>query len=500
MRLRRIFLAFLIILCLLSTLSLTGHKLSVKAQARTWTVDDDGPADFSRIQEAVNNASSGDTVFVHEGTYNESVEISKSISLIGEDRDLTTIRGQESDFVISISASNVNVKGFTLTKSISRPSDSGISIVSTGNTISHNKIVGIYGGITLYTFRYNMISDNIVLSSNESGLSLLFSTNNWFIGNTISNNREGVSLTNSRNNWFIGNTILDNQEGVSLTGMSSFNFFYDNNFYDQVTLDTGLANTWSYAGEGNYWSDYSGRDLNGDGIGDEPYTLDAGNRDGNPLMGAFSSIDVVWAQKTYSVTLISNSTVSHFRFEEGTETGNRIILFDVAGDDGTVGFSRIVIPIGLMNYSFVLVGEEEATPKVLNLSNRIDRSIVYLYLTYSHINQTIMVISSKTFNLYNELLNSFSRLQTDLNSLTEVYSSLLKNYDALLGNYSQLQQSYSELNASYHDHLTDYQSNLENFKSLMYIFASATAIFIVSTIYLSKRLHTPASKVVEDKK
>jgi len=482
---------------LLSTLSLTGCRLSVKAQPRVWTVDDNGLADFSKIQDAVNNASPGDTVFVREGTYNESVEIGKSLSLIGEDRDLTTIRGQDSDFVISITASNVSVKGFTLNKSISRPSDSGIIIVTSGNTISHNKIVGIYEGIILYSFSKNMVSDNIILSSNDTGISLVFSTNNWFIGNTISNNQEGISITSSRNNWFIGNTISNNQGGISISGISSFNVFYDNNFYDAVRLESGLANTWSYGGEGNYWSNYSGQDLNGDGIGDEPRSLDAGNLDGSPLMGMFSSFNVILARKTYSVTLISNSTVSDFRFEEGTETGNRIIRFNVAGEDGTIGFSRIGIPIGLMNYSFVLVGEQEAIPKILGASNK---THVYLYLTYSHTNQTIMVISSKTLNLYNELLDSFSKLQTDLDGLSEIYSKLLKNYDALLGNYSQLQQSYSELNASYHDHLSDYQSNLENFKNLMYTFASATAIFIITTIYLSKRSHTPTSKVFEDKK
>ena len=497
MTLKKIILAFLAIICLLSTLSSTGHKLSAKAQTRVWTVDDNGPADFNKIQEAVNNASSGDTIFVHEGTYNESIEINKSVSLVGEDRDLTIVNGQDADFAISITADNVTVKSFTIKKESPRTTDSGIRLLSSGNTINHNKIVGIYTGIILYLFINNMVSDNIVLSSNDTGISLLFSTNNWFIGNTISNNQQGISVETSRNNWFIGNTISNNQQGMSLTGTSSFNFFYDNSFYDPVNLDRGLANTWSYGGEGNYWSNYSGHDLNGDGIGDEPYSLDVGNRDGSPLMGAFSTFNVVLARKTYDVTLISNSTVSDFKFDQGTETGNRIIRFNVAGKDGTVGFSRIVIPIGLMNYSLVLADGEEAVSMKLDISNR---THVYLYLTYSHTNQTIMVISSKTLNLYNELLDNFSKLQTDLHSLTEIYSNLLSNYDALLGNYSQLQQSYSELNASYHDHLVDYQSNLENFKSLMYIFAFSTAIFIITTIYLSKRLHAPAGKTFEDKK
>ncbi len=496
MRLKTIPPATLITLCVLSTLSLTGHEMYAKAQVQTWTVDDDGSADFSKIQEAVNNASSGDIIYVHAGIYNESVEINKSLSLIGEDRDLTTIQGEDSDFVIYITANNVTVQGFTINKTISRPYDSGISIVAGDNTIHHNKIVGVYWGIILYSFSKNLISDNIIASSNETGLNLVFSTNNWVVGNTISNNQAGISLTSSRNNWFVGNTISNNRDGITLSTFSSFNIFYRNNFLDAVKMEIGLVNTWNYSGEGNYWSNYEGTDLGGDGIGDQPYTPDAGIRDGSPLMGMFSSFDLVLARKTYGVTLISNSTVADFRVEEGTETGNRIIRFNVAGAYGTVGFSRIGIPTELMNYSLVLVGGEETKPEPLGISNN---TFVYLYLTYSHINQTIVVISSKTLNLYDELRGSFSRLQDDLNSLTANYSRLLEEYDDLMANYTQLQQSYAELDSSYNDHMSDYQLSLNNFRSLTYIFASAAGIFLVATIYLSKRLHMSTGKIVQNK-
>jgi len=38
-------------------------------QARTITVDDDGPADFNNIQAAIDDANNGDTVIVADGTY-----------------------------------------------------------------------------------------------------------------------------------------------------------------------------------------------------------------------------------------------------------------------------------------------------------------------------------------------------------------------------------------------------------------------------------------------
>ena len=43
--------------------------LAGSAMAETWTVDDDGPADFDNIQAAVNAASDGDEILVSPGTY-----------------------------------------------------------------------------------------------------------------------------------------------------------------------------------------------------------------------------------------------------------------------------------------------------------------------------------------------------------------------------------------------------------------------------------------------
>jgi hypothetical protein len=238
-------------------------------------------------------------------------------------------------------------------------------------------------------------------------------------------------------------------------------------------------------------------------------------------MGTFSEFSITLERETYSVTVISNSTISVFRFQIGAETGNKIIYFNATGKDGTSGFCRVKIPTNLMNYPYiVLVDSEEIIPTVLNVSNE---AYAYLYFTYLHKNHTITIISSKTLALYFELLDGYLKLQKDLYDLNETYYTLLYNYsqlqlsfdelnnsylkqlldyNILLYNYSQLQISLQELNDSYLEHLMDYSEQMQNIRNLTYILVALTAILIVTTIYLSKRTNTNVTtkiKVTEER-
>jgi len=57
------------------------------ASGKTGYVDDDGGPgiDFTRIQDAVNAASNGDTIIVYNGTYFENVVVNKQLTLKGID-------------------------------------------------------------------------------------------------------------------------------------------------------------------------------------------------------------------------------------------------------------------------------------------------------------------------------------------------------------------------------------------------------------------------------
>jgi parallel beta-helix repeat protein len=478
------------------------------------------------IQAAINNATAGDIILVSAGIYNESLQINQSISLIGEDRDTTIINAQNSTFIVNIEANNVTIQGFTLECSLNLVPSSGIGMFSTvdgctisndiiensqqgitlessnNNTISDNIITNNQEGIAFSSSASNIVSDNVITANSQGGISLVSSNQNLFSGNVISNNNyQGIFMYISAGNVFSGNTIVNNYPLGETISYCYYNIFYDNNFYQGFQVSNSNS-TFEYGGQGNYWSNYTGHNR-GDGIGNTPYVIDNNNTDSAPLMGEFSSFTATFVDEPYQVSVVSNSTISAFEFEVGTETGNEIIEFNVTSVEGTAGFSRIVIPTGLMTTSAtVLVDDREIAPKWLNIQNPTSN---YLYLTYSSGSHVILIISSKTLDLYDQLLEQFltlnatyyellSNYTTQLNNYTtqlnNTDNTLLSAYASLLGNYNQLQQKYQDLNTSYQQHLSDENQNQQNVRSLMYIFAAGTAVLIVATVYFSKRMYS----------
>lgn len=110
-------------------------------------------------------------------------------------------------------------------------------------------------------------------------------SNSRVTANTLKDDSSGGLLVGGNNDEVVGNTISNiGYWGIQVTGYG--NMIYRNNMMNAspLALDQTGGNQWSQNGEGNYWSSYSGKDLNLDGIGDSPFVIGGGAQDNYPFM------------------------------------------------------------------------------------------------------------------------------------------------------------------------------------------------------------------------
>ncbi|NJD54076.1 MAG: hypothetical protein FIB07_14570 [Candidatus Methanoperedens sp.] len=341
------------------------------AGAATLTVDDSGGANYTRIQDAIDNASAGDTILVYSGTYFGNVNVNKRLILRGIGRPVVDARGSGS--AITLAADEIILEGFTATRATI-----GISVTSNNNTLIGNNAssnTGYYrysgNGIYLYSSSNNTLIRNNANSntgtSGSNGIYLYSSRNNTLIGNNASSNTgyrlysgHGIYLDYSSNNTLIGNNAsLNTGPGISLDS-SSNNRIYNNIFNNtnNVQFYDPNINSWNTTLQfspniiggptlgGNFWAYPNGTgfsqtcsDNDKDGICDSPYTLDSNNIDSLPLalhaapsagvpdISSFSPTtstvtNNVGESRTFSIT--TNQTVNVSWFINGTEALNEI--------------------------------------------------------------------------------------------------------------------------------------------------------------------------------
>ena len=105
-----------------------------------------GPNNYSKIQDALDNATDGDTIYVYNGVYNENVIITKKISLIGQDSNMTVISGDGSKTVVYIEVEWANLSNFSI-KNNASSWDTGIHIHHSNAGIEKVTIYNCTNGI-----------------------------------------------------------------------------------------------------------------------------------------------------------------------------------------------------------------------------------------------------------------------------------------------------------------------------------------------------------------
>jgi len=128
--------------------------------------------DYAGIQVAIDAPETldGHTIYVENGVYYENVVVDKALSLTGENKETTIIDGNHAGNVVTITASSVNIAGFTIRNSGAN-SNAGILIgrlwdmQSFGNNISGNVVMNNYYGILLAESFNSTVSSNIVTNN-----------------------------------------------------------------------------------------------------------------------------------------------------------------------------------------------------------------------------------------------------------------------------------------------------------------------------------------------
>jgi parallel beta-helix repeat protein len=209
------------------------EQSNTTSNGKTLYVGGSGPGNYSKIQDAIDNASDGEMVYVYNDSspYYEDLIVYKSIKLIGEDRNSTVIAGEGKGQVVNITANSVTVSSFTIQnykiQNNSTQVKSLIIIQSDYNSISGNILVGNAStGIFIENSQYSKISDNIIISAIRrlsNGIVLFSAKNNNISGNIIKDWSVGIwFIVYSNNNSIFRNTLTLNLWGI-LTGMYSIN-------------------------------------------------------------------------------------------------------------------------------------------------------------------------------------------------------------------------------------------------------------------------------------
>jgi parallel beta-helix repeat protein len=291
---------------IIPTTAQNGEKPSLPTSSGHWLyVGGNGPGNYTKIQDAVNDTSDGDTVFVYRGIYSHfffpgdstdytcCVKINHSIKLIGEDKNGTIINGTGRFDVVSIEANQVSVSGFTIQhggipgteaygRGIHNPGFNNVNIYN--NIIRDNKI----GFLIYYAVENLSIFDNIV-QDNEEGITIeidpifvkvfhniiVNNTNGIILNyrvascsvyeNTILHNGVGIYLETESENIIEYNQIEGNDIGVSAynsKGIIQYNNFLNNTnhaYFDKgiVLLELPLVLRYDQHWNSNYWDDWT---------------------------------------------------------------------------------------------------------------------------------------------------------------------------------------------------------------------------------------------------
>jgi beta propeller repeat protein/parallel beta-helix repeat protein len=309
------------------------------ASAREITVDDNGLcANFKSIQEAVNNSSSGDTVIVMPGTYEENIIVNvTSLTIRSESKNPGVLvkSPDENKSAFLIIANNVTLSGFNITGAKGNYTyyPAGICLKNARNCkIEGNILFEDYLGVCLVNADQNTVSENFLFNNS---ISLVEGSN---LNNLTDNTLEGgpIYLSYASYNTISGNFLLN--DSISLSEGSSMNNLTNNtvergsiflaawssgNLISKNKITNGRGVSFACCGGGDTVSDNT---ISNCSIG--VFTYDRGlDIINNKIMDCDYGIDIDLASGTriYNNTIL-NCSVGINVMDSSTEILNNIII------------------------------------------------------------------------------------------------------------------------------------------------------------------------------
>lgn len=149
------------------------------------------------------------------------------------------------------------------------------------NRLLSNSLTANAVGATLMFSQHSLVLGNRAFANTRHGMLFKQLDNSLVKGNFVFGQNRGFFIQQAAMSRFENNVIATNDIGIYLSNGSEQNVFVGNTFLNNVDqiwqppfeteLGSGGANVFFENGRGNFWSDYSGEDAHGDGIGDTPY-------------------------------------------------------------------------------------------------------------------------------------------------------------------------------------------------------------------------------------